>query len=123
MRKTGSRLGTRVLEELAEDGVGNTSQRVKRPEHTEPHKCLVRRRMRASDNVCGESQARQMAADCREKSSGPEGTNFWYDTCRTGFGATLLLPEKGKDFRLASPKTHVKSDRGKIAVTPVFGQG
>ena len=31
-------------------------------------------------------------------------------------GAALLLPERGKDFWLASPKTHVKSDRGKIAL-------
>ena len=67
--KTGSRLGTRVLEELAEDSVGNTSQRVERPEHTEPYKRLVRRRVRAKarackrDNVRGGSQARQMAAD------------------------------------------------------------
>ena len=35
-RKTGSRLRTRVLEELARDCVGNTSQRVRRSEHTEP---------------------------------------------------------------------------------------
>ena len=52
-RKTGSRLDTHVLEELAGDGVGKTSQRVKRPEHTEPHKRLVRRRVRASDSVRG----------------------------------------------------------------------
>ena len=61
-RKTGSRLGTRVLEELAGNGVGNTSQRVKRPEHTE-HKRLVGRRVRASDNVRGGKEARQVAAD------------------------------------------------------------
>ena len=53
---------------------------------------LVRRRVRASDNVLGGSQARQWRltytrAHCefeQKKPSDQERTNFWYDACRTG---------------------------------------
>ena len=68
-RKTGSRLGTRCRHYI-----------VKRPEHTEPHKWLVRRRVRASDdNVHRVSQARQMAADvhaCAGTWAGVFGAGF-----------------------------------------------